>query len=43
MFNVRALDHGSFQAIVTAMSYESSLDDLQQIEQTLRELPGTPA
>ena len=40
MFNVRALDHGSFQASVTAMSYESSLDDLQQIEQTLRELLG---
>lgn len=38
MFNVRAIDHGGFQAIVTALSYESSLDDLQYIEQVLREL-----
>lgn len=40
MFNVRSLDHGGFQAIVTALSYESSLDDLPQIEQELRELFG---
>ena len=41
MFNVRAIDHGGFQAIVTALSYESSLDDLQYIEQVLRELFGS--
>lgn len=40
MFNVRALNHGSFQAVVTAMSYESSLDELDEIEQQLRELLG---
>lgn len=36
MFNVRLMSHGKYQAVVTAMGYLSSMDDVAEIEDALK-------
>lgn len=36
MFDVRLMSHGKYQAMVTAMDYLSSMDDVAEIEGALK-------